>query len=134
MGKLAPPGDPNHVTVILQDIDKAMLTPLRDGTFDSTVSNNPWHQIDVLVKQFLWHTVLQQPLVTEGDGLPKNVLLPMPFLNGETIDTPVAKMWGGTVAFTDMPLGKWDQWPVLDTSSIGLPTPTIEDRKRLLDY
>ncbi|HET7714577.1 MAG TPA: substrate-binding domain-containing protein, partial [Bauldia sp.] len=29
--KLAPQGDPNHVAVILQDIDKAMLTPLREG-------------------------------------------------------------------------------------------------------
>jgi hypothetical protein len=33
-----------------------------------------------------------------------------------------------------MPLGKWADWPVLDTKSIGLPTPTIEDRKKLLNY
>jgi hypothetical protein len=43
-------------------------------------------------------------------------------------------MWGGTIAFTEMPLGKWADWPVLDTKSIGLPTPTIEDRKKLLNY
>lgn len=134
VGKLAPIGDPNHVAVILQDIDKAMLEPLRDGTFDATVSNNPWHQMDVLVKQFLWHTVLKQPLTTDGTGLPRRVMLPMPFLTGETIDTPAAHMWGGTVAFTDMPLGKWEEWPVLDTTSIGLPVPTLEDRKRLLGY
>jgi ribose transport system substrate-binding protein len=134
VGKLAPQGDPNHVTVILQDIDKAMLTPLRDGTFDATVSNNPWHQVDVVVKQFLWHTVLQQPLVDSGAGLPRRVLLPMPFLTKDTIDTKAAHMWGGTIAFTDMPLGKWQFWPVLDTSSINLPTPTLEDRKRLLGY
>lgn len=134
VGKLAPAGDPNHVTVILQDIDKAMLTPLRDGTFDGTVSNNPWHQVDVVLKQFLWHTVLKQPLVDDGKGLPRHVMLPMPFLTKETIDTDAAHMWGGTVTFTDMPLGKWEYWPVLDTSSIGLPTPTVEDRKRLLGY
>jgi ABC-type sugar transport system substrate-binding protein len=134
VGKLAPIGDPNHVTVILQDIDKAMLTPLRDGTFDATVSNNPWHQMDVLVKQFYWHTVLKQPLVTSGSGLPKTVFLPMPFLTKDTIDMQKAHMWGGTVAFTDMPLGKWNEWPVLDTTSIGLPVPTLDDRKRLLGY
>jgi ABC-type sugar transport system substrate-binding protein len=134
VGKLAPAGDPNHVMVILQDIDKAMLTPLRDGTFDATVSNNPWHQVDVVLKQFLWHTVLQQPLTEDGSGLPRRVMLPMPLLDKDTIDTEKAHMWGGTVAFTDMPLGKWEYWPVLDTTSIGLPTPTIEDRKRLLGY
>ena len=120
--------------MILQDIDKAMLTPLRDGTFDGTVSNNPWHQVDVVMKQFLWHTVMKQPLVEGGDGLPRRVMLPMPFLTKDTIDTEAAHMWGGSVAFTDMPLGKWEYWPVLDTTSVGLPTPTIEDRKRLLGY
>jgi ABC-type sugar transport system substrate-binding protein len=134
VGKLAPPGDPNHVMVILQDIDKAMLTPLRDGTFDGTVSNNPWHQVDVVLKQFFWHTVLQQPLTDDGSGLPRRVMLPMPFLDQGTVDTEKAHMGGGTVAFTDMPLGKWEYWPVLDTRSINLPTPTVEDRKRLLGY
>ncbi|MDQ0394437.1 sugar ABC transporter substrate-binding protein [Labrys monachus] len=137
--RLAPAGDPNHVVVVLQDIDKAMLAPLRDGTFDYTVSNNPWHQIDVVVKQFLWHTVLKQPLA-DGDAisgkvkLPRRVLLPMPMLTGKTIDTDAAHMWGGTVAFTDMPLGKWNEWPVLDTREMGLPTPGLDDRKRLLGY
>ncbi len=87
----------------------------------------------------MWHTVLKQPL---GDGdassgtvkLPRHVLLPMPMLTGKTIDTDAAHMWGGTVAFTDMPLGKWDYWPTLDTSKIGLPTPTLADRKQLLGY
>ena len=31
VGKLAPAGDPDHVVVVLQDIDKAMLDPLRDA-------------------------------------------------------------------------------------------------------
>lgn len=137
--RLAPQGDPKHVAVILQDIDKAMLTPLREGIFDATVSNNPWHQMDVALKQFFWHTVLKQPL-QEGDAssgdvkLPKTVWLPMPLLDKDTIDTEAAHMWGGTVTFTDMPLGKWEYWPVLDTSEIGLPTPTLEDRKELLGY
>jgi ribose transport system substrate-binding protein len=139
VGRLAPKGDPKHVVVILQDIDKAMLAPLKDGTFDYTISNNPWHQMDVALKQFMWHTVLKQDLAA-GDAnsgnvkLPKWVQLPMPLLTGETIDTPKAHMWGGTIAFTEMPLGKWADWPVLDTKSIGLPTPTIEDRKKLLNY
>ncbi len=139
VGRLAPKGDPKHVVVILQDIDKAMLAPLKDGTFDYTISNNPWHQIDVAVKQFMWHTVLKQPLA-DGDSttgavkLPKWVQLPMPLLTGDTIDTPAAHMWGGTIAFTEMPLGKWEEWPVLDTSKVGLPTPTMADRKRLVDY
>ncbi len=134
VGKLAKIGEPDHVAVILQDIDKAMLAPLRDGTFDGTVSNNPWHQMDVVVKQFLWHTVLKQPLVAEGAGLPRRVLLPMPYLTGKTIDTPAAHLWGGTVAFTDMPLGKWNEWPVLDTKPVSLPVPTLADRKRLIGY
>lgn len=132
--RLAPKGDPKHVAVFLQDIDKAMLQPLRDGIFDGTVSNNPWHQMDVAIKQFFWHTVLKQPLEDAPGKLPKNVLLPMPFLTGETIDTPTAHLWGGTVAFPEMPLGKWDYWPVLNTTEIGLPTPTLADRKRLLGY
>jgi hypothetical protein len=95
--------------------------------------------MDVALKQFMWHTVLKQDLAA-GDAnsgnvkLPKWVQLPMPLLTGETIDTQKAHMWGGTIAFTEMPLGKWADWPVLDTKSIGLPTPTIEDRKKLLGY
>lgn len=54
----------------------------------------------------LWHTVLQQPLVDDGKGLPKDVFLSMPFLTKDSIDTLAAHMRGGTVAFTDMPLGK----------------------------
>lgn len=139
VGRLAPQGDPKHVVVILQDIDKAMLAALRDGTFDYTISNNPWHQMDVVLKQFMWHTVLKQKLA-DGDAasghvkLPRWVQLPMPLLTGKTIDTVAAHMWGGTIAFPEMPLGKWAEWPVLDTSKIGLPTPTITDRKRLLGY
>jgi ABC-type sugar transport system substrate-binding protein len=139
VGHLTPPGDQKHVYVILQDIDKAMLPALRDGTFHATVSNNPWHQIDVMVKQFMWHTVLKQPL-GEGDyrtqnvKLPRTVLLPMMLLDKNSIDTPEAQVFGGTVAFTDMPLGKWNEWPVLDTSKIGLPTPTLADRKQMLGY
>lgn len=139
VGRLAPQGDPKHVAIVLQDIDKAMLARLRDGTFDATVSNEFWHQIDVMLKQFFWHTVLKQPLL-EGDALsgkvqlPKTVLLPELFLGPKTINSPKAKLWGGTVAFTDMPLGKWDLWPILDTAEIGVPLPTLADRKRLLDY
>jgi ABC-type sugar transport system substrate-binding protein len=137
VGRLAPKGDPKHVAVILQDIDKAMLAPLKDGTFDYTISNNPWHQIDVALKQFMWHTVLKQPLADAASGdakMPRWVQLPMPLMSGETIDTSAAHMWGGTIAFTEMPLGKWEQWPVLDTSKIGLSTPTMADRMRLLKY
>lgn len=139
VGRLASEGDPKHVVVILQDIDKAMLSPLKDGTFDYTISNNPWHQMDVALKQFIWHTVLKRSLAN-GDAmsgavkLPRWVQLPMPLLTGKTIDTAAAHMWGGTIAFTEMPLGKWSEWPVLDTSKIGLPTPTMADRKRLLGY
>lgn len=138
VGRLAPLGDPKHVAVILQDIDKAMLTPIRDGTFDATVSNGPWQQVDVVMKQFLWHTVLKQPLHDPaGAGkveLPRYVLVPEPFLTGKTIDTSAGQLWGGTIAFTDMPLGKWSEWPVLDTAAIGLPVPTLADRKRLVGY
>ena len=140
VGRLAPQGDPKHVVVVLQDIDKAMLPPLRDGTFDYTLSNGPWHQVDVIVKQVLWHTVLKQPLA-EGDAksgnvkLPRNVLIPSPLLTGKTDRyTPRRIVGGGTVAFPEMPFGKWDYWPVLDTTKIGLPIPTLEDRKRLLGY
>jgi ABC-type sugar transport system substrate-binding protein len=139
VGRLAPMGDPKHVAVILQDVDKAMLPPVRDGTFDGTVSNGPWQQADVVIKQFLWHTVLKQPL-QDGDplagkvDLPRKVLVPEPFLTGKTIDTKAGQLWGATIAFTDMPLGKWTYWPTLDTTSIGLPVPTLADRKRLVGY
>jgi len=139
VGRLTPAGDPKHVFVIFQDIDKSMLPELRKGTFHATVSNEPWHQMDVAIKQLLWHTVLKQPL-GEGDyrtgkvQLPKTVILPMPLLTKDTIDSPAAIVRGGSVAFTDIPLGKWEEWPVLDTSEIGLPTPTAADRKRLLGY
>jgi ABC-type sugar transport system substrate-binding protein len=139
VGKLFPKSDPKHVVVVLQDIDKSMLNYLKEGTFDYTVSNNPWQQIDVLTKQLLWKTVLKQPL-NDGDAFsgkvvrPRGVNLPMPFLSGDDIQTKKAQLFGGTVAFTDMPLGKWELWPTLDTTEIGLPIPTIEDRKKLLDY
>ena len=106
---------------------------MRDGVFDYTLSNGPWPQIDLVMKMFLWHTVLKQPL---GDGadLPKDVYLPMPLLTGEQLYTPEGQLFGASVAFADMPLGKWDVWPVLDTTSVGYPVPTLAARKTLLGY
>jgi hypothetical protein len=60
--------------------------------------------------------------------------VPEPFLTDKTIDTKAGQLWGATIAFTDMPLGKWTYWPTLDTTSIGLPVPTLADRKRLVGY
>ncbi|MCB1494348.1 MAG: sugar ABC transporter substrate-binding protein [Bauldia sp.] len=133
VGRLADKGEDGHVVVFLQDIDKSMLGGMRDGVFDYTLSNGPWPQIDLVMKMFLWHTVLKQPL---GDGadLPKDVYLPMPLLTGEQLYTPEGQLFGASVAFADMPLGKWDVWPVLDTTSVGYPVPTLAARKTLLGY
>lgn len=134
VGRLAPKGEEGHVVVVLQDIDKSMLNGMRDGIFDYTLSNGPWPQMDLVMKMLIWHTVLKQDLVSGADKFPKDVYLPMPLLNGEQLYTSEGQMFGASVAFADMPLGKWHVWPVLDTEEAGYPMPTLADRKRLLGY
>jgi ABC-type sugar transport system substrate-binding protein len=137
--RLVPEGDPKHVYVITNDVDKVAINALRKGWFHAVGGTESWHQIDIVIKQLLWHTVLGQPL-QDGDyrsgkvKLPRKVVLDIPLITKDNIDAKEVQLYGGTIVFTDMPMGRWDLWPVLDTSSIGLPTPALADRMRLKGY
>ena len=133
VGRLAPKGEEGHVVVVLQDVDRTMLDGMRRGIFDYTLSNGPWPQMDLVMKMFFWKTVFGQELGA-GPDFPKDVLLPMPLLRSEQFTTAEGRIFGGSVAFADMPLGQWDIWPVLDTTEAGYPMPTLADRKRLKGY
>ena len=58
--------------------------------------------------------------------------LPMAVVTAENIET--IKIFGATPCYVWMPAGQWDLWPVLDTSDIGLSSPTVEMREQLKGY
>lgn len=118
-----PVGDPRHVAVICQDVDIVAIEQLRDGYFDAVGSGEPYHLIDPLIKVALHQVILGQDVADE-------IWVPLTLITKENVDT--VRMFGATVVFTDMP--KTAPIPVLDTTEIGISTPTVEMRKELMGY
>jgi len=126
IGRLFTVDNPDHVLIAINDTDTRVVEGMRDGFIDAFGSHGSWDLGDVTVKSMLNYVVL-------GEPVPPVVAIPMFVLTTENIDT--LRVFGGVPAvYPLMPEGQWDLWPVMDTSEIGIPTPTKALRMELKGY
>ena len=108
LGRLVPPGDPDHVITAFNDCDTLTVETLDAGNLDAFGTHQSWDLCDVVVKLAFTHTILGQPV-------PGKIDVPMKVITRDNIDTEEGKVLGAPV-YPRMPVGQWDLWPVLDTS------------------
>jgi len=129
IGRLLPPEDPNHVIVATCEANTVLVEAMDDGYIDATGSHGGWTQVDTVCKLAFTHLILGQPV-------PRDVPIPYFCLTREdihTLDSDYARTFGA-VYWAAMPKGQWDLWPVLDTTSFGVQTPTKAMRMELQGY
>jgi len=115
IGKLVPLDDPNHIIVAVNDLDKRVVEGIDAGEVDACATNSPWPNIDISFKLAGLSVIL-------GEDVPNKVIVPAVVITSDNIDSK--ELFGALVAYPRMPVGQWDLWPILDTSSIGVATPT----------
>jgi ABC-type sugar transport system substrate-binding protein len=125
LGRLLPPDDPNHVYVTTHDQDTVIIDAMREGTVDACTSHPDPPYSDIPVKMAFTFLVLGQPV----DPV---VTPPMGLITGDNVDS--VKLFGMSAVYPDLPPHRWDDWPVLDTSEIGIVTPTKELRMQYMGY
>ena len=124
--RLLPPGDPNHVITAFNDCDTVTVETLDAGKLDAFGTHQSWDLCDTVVKLALTYVVL-------GKEVPGNIDIPMQLITVENIDTLEGRVLGAPV-YPRMPTGKWDLWPVLDATGLGIETPTKAMRMELQGY
>lgn len=124
LDRLYPRDHPDHVLCALNDCDTIALEQMDAGYVDCFLANFAPHLADVPLKLMFHKVVLRQ-------SVPQDVVLPM---NMVTPKTSRDLVYGVSVAYPRLPYEKWDLWPVLDTTEIGIETPTKEMRKELCGY
>jgi ABC-type sugar transport system substrate-binding protein len=125
IGRLYPVGDPEHIVIAVNDTETGSVRAMRDGYLDAFGTHTCRTLGDVTVKLMLNHTLL-------GESIPKEAPVPMKLVTTDNLDT--IEVLRGTPIWPDLPPGDWAKWPVLDSSELGVPTPTVNMRKALLDY
>ena len=123
-GKWYPVGHPDHVICGHTDYDVVLMDWFKDGYVDFLGAHGPWDLVDAGVKLGFQNIVL-------GQSVPRIVDLPMDAFTLEELYT--TKMFGAVRAWTEMP-ADCDLWPVLDTTEVGIETPTKEMRMQLQGY
>jgi len=108
IGRLVPPGNPDHVITAFNDCDTLTVETLDAGNLDAFGTHQSWDLCDVVVKLAFTHTILGQPI-------PGKIDVPMKVITRDNIDTEEGSVLGAPV-YPRMPVGQWDIWPVLDTS------------------
>jgi len=149
IGKLLPIEDPGHIIVVTYEGATPVMAEMEKGTIDYVATHGPWDQCDLIMDLILWNTVC-------GVAVPQNVVPPMFVLDKDLLNNPVFfDSYFGALYWTQMPMGKWDLWPVLDYSKPGclqlrpehieglyygsstpwqVTTPSIADRKANVGY
>ncbi len=125
VGRTAVAGEDGHVLTVTNDIDSSVVDGIRSGTVDACGSHGPVDLVDIAYKLLLQKMVLKE-------SVKKSVTPPMVAITNENLETE--RVFGVTPAWPLMPSGDWDEWPVLDTTSIGIETPTVELRKAAVGY
>jgi hypothetical protein len=85
----------------------------------------PWDMAQAVVQLMFNHLVL-------GESVPKETVIPMIRLTAENMDT--STMFGVKTNYLLYPYGEWGQYPVMDLTEIGIPTPTLARRADLMGY
>lgn len=125
MGLLNPIGDPNHIIIATNECDNEIVEAMYEGYVDAFCTNSPLPQVNVSVCQILNNMVL-------GQSVAKENWMPMVVVTPENIST--IQQFGAPAAWAKLPYGKWDLWPVLDVTELGVNIPTMEQRKELQGY
>jgi ABC-type sugar transport system substrate-binding protein len=118
MGMLYPVGDPNHIPIVVMDEEPLVMQHIREGLIDGTAAHGPWEEADPLVKAMLLNVCL-------GENVPSKVLISTYMVTKDNMDSP---RWNAPNIWGDM-MNKepdYDKWPILNTSEIGIRTPSVE--------
>ena len=125
IGRLYPVDHPDHVVLAINDSETGSEVNMRDGYLDAFGTHGCRDLADEVVKLALLHLVLGQPV-------PKLTDVPMKVVTTDNIDT--IKVLGGTPVWSMLPKADWARWPVLDSTELGILTPTVNMRMELLGY
>jgi len=120
-------GQPGHVMVVPQDLDTTAIDALQNDYFDAIGSTGPWPMADTIMKYWLLNAVM-------GLDVPKEIDVTVVMITKANMRSAETRWGGGTLVFPLMPIGKFNEWPALDLSDMGLPFPTLEMRKQAVGY
>ena len=98
------------------------------GSVDAFVTYGFWELADIMVENSFHVVVL-------GQSVMKDILVPMDIVTPDNINS--LTRFGCTPIYTKLavnPGNKWARWPVLDTSEIGVDTPTKVMRMEVMGY
>jgi ABC-type sugar transport system substrate-binding protein len=125
LDRYVPQDDPAHIWFVTNNADPAICRMLEEGIADGMGSHGPWDLVDCSVQLLLTSVVLGKPI-------PDYTPIPMVLVTHDNMDS--IQQFGVTPAYCLMPWEKWDLWPVMDLTSLGIETPTVAMRKELLGY
>lgn len=124
LGLLLPLDDPNHIITVNNDVERAIAQGMRDGVVDAAGTHVSWELCDIAIKQMFTSLILGKPVAIR-------VPVPMYLVTIDNLET--ISLFGGAL-YCEMPVTEWDLWPVLDTTSVGVETPTKAMRMELQGY
>ena len=131
IGRLLEVGNPDRVLICNNDLDTAGVEAMDAQQMDACGTHGAWDFSDIIVKCCFWNVIL-------GESVPARIDLPMFLVTRENIDS--FSVYGVPAAFSRLPGGEFDIWPVPDTSEdilgldFGIETPTLADRMELVGY
>jgi len=98
-----------------------------ESPVDALFTHHSWDLAEIAVKVMFTHLILGQPV-------PYLVPVPSILVTPETANTPEGKIFGCPGICSTMPIERFDLWPVMDTSELGIETPTRAMRMELMGY
>ena len=124
--RLVPPDDPDHVITCLNDKDIVPHQQLLEGNIDCVLSHPNPDTSDVMVKTMFKALILGQPV-------DQQVSLPMQLVTRDTMND---RWYGVRLSWPYLidDYGDSYNWPILDTTVLGIETPTVQMRKELVGY
>lgn len=129
IGRYQPTGHPEHVVFTANDPFSYTFDDMEKGFVDAFITNGFWELADITVKNSFHVVVLGQSVI-------KDLPIPMDMVTLDNINS--LTRFGCTPIYTKLPLApggvRWARWPVLDTSEIGVDTPTKVMRMELMGY
>ena len=125
--RLQPYGHADHVITCLNDCDIVPVEQMDAGNIDAFLSHPNPDLGDVGVK------IMFEALIL-GQSVPQKISLPMWLITPENIEMEKYGAPGTWPRMIDKYGPDWDNWPILDTSELGIRTPTTELRMQYQGY
>jgi ABC-type sugar transport system substrate-binding protein len=126
IGRYYPVGHPDHVTLLIPETDSTVLAALIEGDLDILGGHNFWVDTDIAAK------IMFNDLVLGQSPPRRDIWLDVPLISRDTMYE--MQEYRAPAIATLMPPAKWDLWPVLDTSWLGIETPTKAMRMQYQGY